>query len=187
MKKLFTIITVLLVAVTAGAQEYTLTDGAYDNKVVEQYEGADAATLYVRALEMLSDWAGSQAQSKVNIDVQDKQQGLVVYKGTLFIGFHKANMLCGWNVYADFTLKIKCKDGRAQISCHVPSATFEWTGDPATLTVPLANLYPEYNFKTQYRIKKSAAEWVPQIPPTFNKILSDLAQKMKTQNQDDDF
>ena len=104
MKKLLSITIMLLLTMIISAQEYSLTNGAYDNKVVEQYEGVEAGVLYVRALEALSDWAGSQSQSKVNIDVQDKEQGLVVFKGLLFVGFHKVNFMAGWNVYADFTL-----------------------------------------------------------------------------------
>ena len=85
----------LLMTMIVSAQEYSLTNGAYDNKVVEQYEGVEAGTLYVRALEALSDWAGSQSKSKVNIDVQDKEEGLVVYKGSLYIGYHKVNFMAG--------------------------------------------------------------------------------------------
>ena len=189
MKKLLSITIMLLLTMVISAQEYSLTNGAYDNKVVEQYEGVEAGVLYVRALEALSDWAGSQSQSKVYIDVQDKEQGLVVFKGLLFVGFHKVNFMAGWNVYADFTLKIKCKDGRAQVSCHVPSATFDWTAQqyPAKTTAPLGEIYPQYNHKSQYKIKKAAIEWAPKIPPLFDDIITSLAEKLKAQNQDDDF
>lgn len=189
MKKVFSISIMLLMSLTISAQEYSLTNGAYDNKVVGQYEGVEAGTLYVRALEALSDWAGSQSKSKVNIDVQDKEEGLVVYKGSLYIGYHKVNFMAGWHVYADFTLKIKCKDGRAQISCHVPTATFDWSAKqyPANTTVELGEIYPKYNYKSQFRIKKAAIEWAPQIPPTFDKIIASMAEKLKSQNQDDDF
>lgn len=189
MKKVISITIMLLVTMNINAQEYSLTNGAYENKVVEQYEGVEAGTLYVRALEALSDWAGSQSKSKVNIDVQDKEEGLVVYKGSLYIGYHKVNFMAGWHVYADFTLKIKCKDGRAQISCHVPTATFDWSAKqyPANTTVELGEIYPKYNYKSQFRIKKAAIEWAPQIPPTFDKIIASMAEKLKSQNQDDDF
>ena len=189
MKKLISITIMLLVASAINAQEYSLTNGAYDNKVVGQYEGVEAGVLYVRALEALSDWSGSQSQSKVNIDVQDKEQGLVVFKGLLYVGFHKVNFMAGWNVYADFTLKIKCKDGRAQVSCHVPSATFDWTAKqyPVNTTVSLGEIYPQYNHKSQYKIKKAAIEWAPKIPPLFDGIIKSLAEKLKAQNQDDDF
>lgn len=188
MKKVLSIAIMLLVAMTTSAQEYSLTNGAYDNNVVGQYEGVDAGTLYVRALEALSDWAGSQNQSNVNIDVQDKEQGLVIYKGSLYVGYHKFNYLAGWNVYADFTLKIKCKDGRAQVSCHVPSATFVWSGNQAIKeTAQLGDIYPQYNYNSQNKIKKAATEWVPKIPPLFDVIIASLAEKLKTQNQDDDF
>ena len=189
MKKLLSITIMLLLTMVISAQEYSLTNGAYDNKVVGQYEGVETGVLYVRALEALSDWAGSQSQSKVNVDVQDKEQGLVVFKGMLYVGFHKVNFMAGWNVYADFTLKIKCKDGRAQVSCHVPSATFDWTAQqyPAKTTAPLGEIYPQYNHKSQYKIKKAAIEWAPKIPPLFDDIITSLAEKLKAQNQDDDF
>lgn len=189
MKKLLSITIMLLMTMTISAQVYSLTNGAYDNKVVGQYEGVEAGVLYVRALEALSDWAGSQSKSKVNIDVQDKEQGLVVFKGSLYVGFHKVNFMAGWNVYADFTLKIKCKDGRAQVSCHVPSATFDWTAKqyPANTTVPLGEIYPQYNHKSQYKIKKAAIEWAPKIPPLFDEIIKSMTEKMKAHNQDDDF
>lgn len=189
MKKFTTLAIMLLVTMVTRAQEYSLTNGAYDNKIVGQYEGVEAGTLYVRALEALSDWSGSQSQSKVNIDVQDKEQGLVVYKGALYIGYHKVNFMAGWEVYADFTLKIKCKDGRAQISCHVPSATFDWSAKqyPANTTVQLGEIYPQFNCKSRYKIKKAAIEWAPKIPPLFDTIIASLAEKLKAQNQDDDF
>ena len=189
MKKVISITIMLLATMIINAQEYSLTNGAYDNKVVEQYEGVEAGTLYVRALEALSDWAGSQSKSKVNIDVQDKEEGLVVYKGSLYVGYHKVNFLAGWEVYADFTLKIKCKDGRAQISCHVPTATFDWSAKqyPAKETVQLGEIYPNYNCKSRLKIKKAAIEWAPQIPPIFDKIIEFMAEKLKSQNQDDDF
>ena len=189
MKKLLSISIMTLMVMTASAQEYSLINGAYDNKVIGQYEGVEAGVLYVRALEALSDWAGSQSQSKVNIDVQDKEQGLVVFKGMLYIGYHKVNFMAGWNIYADFTLKIKCKDGRAQVSCHVPSATFDWSAQqyPAKTTAPLGEIYPQYNHKSQYKIKKAAIKWAPKIPPLFDEIITSLAEKLKAQNQDDDF
>lgn len=118
--------------------------------------GVSSDKLYVRALEALSDWAGSQGKSKIGIDVQDKDEGLVVYKGRLNMGFHKVNFMAGWEVYADFTIKIKCKDGRAQVSANVPSLTFDWSFKqyPATETVPISAIYPEYNYKSSLKIKK---------------------------------
>lgn len=69
----------------------------YEKKEIITADSVKAGTLYVRTLEALSDWAGSQKRSKANVDVQDKDEGLVVYKGKLYLGFVKQNMLYGWD------------------------------------------------------------------------------------------
>ena len=105
MKKLLMTIALAASVMMASAQG-SIVNGAYENKVVREYPGVSAETLYIRALETLSDWAGTQAKSSINIDVQDKEEGLVVYKGQLYLGFHKSNPFHGWDALADFTLKI---------------------------------------------------------------------------------
>lgn len=182
MKKVL-LFAMLMVAMTAKAQ-VTLVNGVYEKKIVEQYDSVKADILYLRALETLSDWAGSQQNSKIGIDVQDKDNGMVVYKGSYYMGYHKANFLCGWETTADFTIKIRCKDGKAQLTCQVPSMTFNWTGEHATETVPLGELLPEYNHKGQLRIKKAALKFAPQIPDTFDAILAAIAKKMKQEVDD---
>lgn len=184
MKKIVLSFVMLLTALVAGAQE--LTNGVYEKKIVEKYDSVKADVLYLRALEVLSDWAGSQEKSKVGIDVQDKENGLIVYKGEYYMGFHKANFMAGWDVMAEFTLKIRCKDGRAQLTVTVPSMTFDWSAKrfPATETVPISHLLPNYNHKSSLRIKKSALEFAPQVPSTFDSILTAIANKMKAEVDD---
>jgi len=187
MKKVLSIAIMLLMVMTVSAQEQ-LINGAIEKKQVVMVDGVSADKLYVRALEALSDWAGAQGKSKIGIDVQDKDEGLVVYKGQLEMGFHKVNFMAGWEVYADFTIKIKCKDGRAQVSANVPSLTFDWSAKqyPATETVPISAIYPEFNYKPKLRIKKAAIEFAPLTPSMFDKIISSLAAKLQ-QEPDDDF
>ena len=187
MKKVLSIAIMLLAVMTASAQEQ-LINGVIEKKQVVMVEGVPADKLYVRALEALSDWAGSQGKSKIGIDVQDKDEGLVVYKGRLNMGFHKVNFMAGWEVFADFTIKIKCKDGRAQVSASVPSLTFDWSAKqyPATETVPISAIYPEYIYKSSLKIKKAAIEFAPLTPSMFDKIITLLADKLK-QQPDDDF
>ena len=190
MKKIILIFALVTINIVSFGQNYQLTNGAYDNKIVAQYEGVDATALYVKALEVLSDWSGSQKQSKINIDVQDKDQGLIVYKGSLYVGYHRTSKFLievGWNIYADFTLKIKCKDNKAQVSCHVPTVTFDWSAkeNPATTTVSLEEIYPEYICKTKYSIKKTAIEYAPKIPPLFDYVITQLANNLNKQTEDD--
>ncbi len=187
MKRLLSLTIMQLIVMTVIAQEQ-LINGVIEKKQVVVVEGVSADKLYVRALEALSDWAGAQGKSKIGIDVQDKDEGLVVYKGQLEMGFHKANFLAGWEVYADFTIKIKCKDGRAQVLAIVPSLTFDWSAKqyPATETVQISAIYPEYNYKSKLRIKKAAMEFAPLAPSMFDNIIASLAAKLQ-QQQDDDF
>jgi len=84
MKKVLLLMAMLIAGIAIQAQENLLTNGIYEKKVVVTVDSVKASTLYVRALEALSDWAGSQQRSKVNVDVQDKDEGLVVYKGQLY-------------------------------------------------------------------------------------------------------
>ena len=192
MKKIILIFALVMINITSFGQNYQLTNGAYDNKIVGQYAGVDASTLYVKSLETLSDWSGSQKQSKINIDVQDKEQGLIVYKGSLYIGYYSVTknflVAVGWNIYADFTLKIKCKDGKAQVSCHVPTLTFDWSADndPAEETIEFGKLYPQYNYKSPYRkIKQASIEYAPKIPPMFDNIITNLVNNLNKQSEYD--
>ena len=110
-----------------------------------------AQDLYVRALEVLSDIKGSNGKSSSQIDVQDKDAALVVYKGKIYEGFEYSSKFAGvvWDAYADFTLRIKCKDGKAQVTLTVPTMTFSFSGNPSIQTISLKELVP-YTYKGNY-------------------------------------
>lgn len=95
MKKLL-FISLLLVGLTGQAQTTLNESGVYELKVVEQYDSTKAATLYEQSLVALSDVVGSRDKSKTNIDVAEKDAGMIVYKGELYLGFKKVNMMCGY-------------------------------------------------------------------------------------------
>ena len=170
----------LLAAVTARAQG-EMKNGAYETKTVREIGNLTSEQLYVRTLEVLSDWAGSQNKSKVNIDVQDKEGGIVVYKGNYYLGYRKQNLLYGWDTFADFTLKVRCKDGKIQVSVSVPSMTFIWDATSEKYTEPLSAFYPDYTYKGKVLLKKASTEFAPQIPTVFdamvNKLADDIMQK----------
>ena len=84
-------------------------------------ENTSAAVLYGRAMEALSDWTGADGRSKAGIDFSDKDAGTVIYKGDYYLGFKKTILGAGWDRYADFTLKVRCKDGKAQVTVIVSS------------------------------------------------------------------
>lgn len=186
MRRLAILFALVLFEMTASAQARITETGIYEYKEVFTAEGVPAHTLYVRALEALSDWAGSQQRSKANVDVQDKDEGLVVYKGQIYLGFKKANLLCGWDGFADFTMKTKCKDGRIQITITVPSLSFYWSCGAENETAPFNEIYPEYKHKGKMAIKKAAQELVEQTFVEPYNAVKYIGSKI-TQPSDDDF
>lgn len=184
MKKVLLLFAIMM-AMNAYAQESILTNGVYEQKKVVEVYDKTAAQIYVRALEVLSDWAGSQSRSKANVDVQDKDEGLIVYKGRIYMGYGKANMLYGWDTYADFTLKVRCKDGKAQLTMTVPSMTFQWDADNSMCSMPLTDFLPDYNYKGDYKIKKAAQLYAPKVPSTIDNTVTTLALKIREKGDDD--
>ena len=123
MKRLITL-ALLLGSIAAGAQ--TLMElnhnGAYEYKDVVKIDSTTAQQLYDRAMMALNDLLGSE-NMKRNIDYNDRDAATIVLKGRQF-GWKKNYILgVGWDVYIDWVLKIRCKDGRAQVVCTVPSIT----------------------------------------------------------------
>lgn len=175
----------LAVAITLSAQEVQLTNGVYEQKVVVTADSVKAGTLYTRALEALSDWAGSQQRSKANVDVQDKDEGLVVYKGKLYLGYGKQNFMYGWDTFADFTLKVRCKDGRAQISVTVPSLTYYWTANNDEVTVPISEVLPTFQYKGKMLIKKASKALAPKVPQEVGIIIKTIGKRIANPVDDD--
>ena len=186
MKKVLLLLMMLIAGIAIHAQEKPLTNGIYEKKVVVTADSIKASTLYVRALEALSDWAGSQQRSKVNVDVQDKDEGLVVYKGQLYLGYGKQNFMYGWETFADFTMKVRCKDGKAQITVTSPSLSYYWTADNTTVTVPINEVLPIYSYKGKMLIKKASIALAPKVPDEFEKIIKIIGERI-CKNNDDDF
>ena len=86
-----------------SAQTTLNESGVYEMKEVVQVDGVNAQTLYLRALEALSDWTGTEGRSKFGIDHQDKESATIIYKGKDYLGFRRY-MMYGWYIFADFTL-----------------------------------------------------------------------------------
>lgn len=95
--------------------------GVYEQKRVVEVDGATASKLYSRAMEALSDWTGSDGRSKAGLDYCDKEEGIVTYKGEYYNGYRKLLLGAQMPFYTDFTMKVRCKDGRAQIIVTVSS------------------------------------------------------------------
>ena len=124
MKKVFLFFALVLAGLTAGAQDIELTpDGAYERKEVVTVDSVSAAVLYDRAMIALTDWTGPDGKARAGIDYQNQETHTVIYKGTFSLGFKNTFLGDGWHRYANFTLKVRCKDGRAQVTVTVGTMT----------------------------------------------------------------
>ena len=124
MRKVFLFFALMLAILTVGAQDIQLTpDGAYERKEVVTVDSASAAVLYDRAMIALTDWTGPDGKAKAGIDYQNQETHTVIYKGTFSLGFKNVFLGDGWHRYANFTLKVRCKDGRTQVTVTVGSVT----------------------------------------------------------------
>ena len=186
MKKLFLLL-MTLANLTAYAQTTLNENGVYELKVVEQYDSTKASTLYERSLVALSDVVGSRDKSKTNIDVAEKDAGMIVYKGELYLGFKKVNMMCGYETFANFTLKVRCKDNKIQYILTVPSLTMYWSCDLSiNESIPLNEIIPEFTHKGRlYYLKKGAVQFAETLNEDMNALQKAIVIKTKAAADDD--
>ena len=176
----------LLVGLSASGQVIELTDnGVYEKKEVVNVDNVKSSELFGRAMEALSDWTGPDGRSKAGIDYQDKESGTIIYKGNYYMGFRHVVLRAGWDMYADFTMKVRCKDGRAQITVTIPSMTGKYSANNTERTVPLSEIVKTINEKGKK--KRPTHEFLPQIPETATTLINAMSQRLKKEEDDDDF
>lgn len=124
-----------------GATSLPLTPGgAYEKQTVVAVEGASAAILFERAMIALSDWTGPDGKAQAGIDYQNAETHTVIYKGRFSLGFKNTFLGDGWYRFAEFTLKVRCKDGRAQVTATVPTMTAVYNRNGMTRQMSIKEL-----------------------------------------------
>ena len=91
----------------------------------------------------------------------------------------------GWDTFADFTMKVRCKDGKAQITVTAPSLSYYWTADNTTVTVPINEVLPQYNYKGKMLIKKASIALAPKVPEEIENIIKIIGDRICKSNDDD--
>lgn len=186
-KVLFLLLT--CAAMTANAQDIELNEqGAYERKEVVQVEGTTAATLYDRAMIALSEWNGPDGKSKAGLDYQNQETHTIIYKGTYYLGFKKI-LLTGWDRYANFTLKVRCKDGRAQLTVNVPTVTAIFQKNGAKRIFSLEEVLDIKEKSGKKRIER-IEDLVNRLKNNADALIAAMSEKLKggeTPSADDDF
>lgn len=190
MKKVFTFFAFLSIAMMAGAQtELQLNEkGEYERKEVVKVDSVSASALYDRAMLALTDWTGPDGKAQAGIDYQSQETHTVVYKGKFYAGARNW-MTTRINRYANFTVRVRCKDGRAQVTVNIPTltATVESTG--RTQTWNLGEAFKQVE-KTSGKRRERGEEAVNYITSTADNMLAAMTAALRgagTAGGDDDF
>ena len=88
-------------------------------------------------------------------------------------------------MYADFTMKVRCKDGRAQITITIPSITGKYSANNVERTVPLSEIVNTINEKGKK--KRPTHEYLPKIPEVAKTLIDAMKQRLILNGGDDDF
>lgn len=122
-RKIIILAAIVAFVVSARSQGIELTpEGTYEVKKVTEIDGVNAQTLYDRAVVALSDWTSASGKASAGLDIHDRDAGIIVYKGHEYM-WTKKQRRQEYDVFADFSLKVRCKDGKAQITSTIHSMT----------------------------------------------------------------
>jgi hypothetical protein len=171
---------------SVNAQESVMTDaGAYEVKGVVEVDSVNAGALYDRAMVALSEWTGSDGNSKAGLDYHDRDAATVIYKGKEYVSEKKV-LLDVIKSYAEFTLKVRCKDGRAQVTVTIPSvlSVSSKTGKNQSFTiVQLLNAVDKASGKKEQR----GEEYMEKLKKLGKELYGAMENRLKNGGDDDDF
>lgn len=188
MKQALLTFALLLATLTAGAQDIELTpDGAYEKKEVVTVDSVSSAVLFDRAMIALTDWTGPDGKAKAGIDYQNQETHTVVYKGRFYAG-SRSWMMTKIERYANFTVKVRCKDGRAQVVVNVGTITATVASNGRSQTMSIGKAIEELK-KTSGSRRERGEEAVAYITGTADNILASMKAALAVDGGggDDDF
>lgn len=186
MNKLLVLSLLLLSVGMVNAQDLELNEqGDYERKEVVQVDGVSAAQLYDRAMIALSDWTGSDGKAKVGIDYQNQETYTLIYKGTFYLGYKRV-IMNGWDRYGNFTLRVRCKDGKAQLTLTVPSVTGIYDKNGNTKVFGLQEVI-EGKEKAGKSKKERMEKLIEDLKNNADDIFAAMSNRLKNGGGDDDF
>ena len=186
MRKLLLLLSLVVISVNAQNIEINLTEnGAYEKKEVVKVDSTKAIILFERAMIALSDWTGPDGKAKAGIDYQEKETGTVIYKGRYSLGFKNTFLGDGWYRYAEFTLKVRCKDGRAQVTIIVPSITAIYNRNGMTRTNSVTEWLNAVN-KAKGAKHERGVKLMTDLTETADGLVYAMCERLKTGGSNDD-
>jgi len=185
-KKILFCAVAMMMQLSVMAQTIEVNEsGAYEKKEVVFVDSVSSGVLFGRAMEALSDWTGPDGKAKAGIDYQDKETGTVIYKGRYSLGFKNVFLGDGWRRYSDFTLKVKCKDGKAQVTVTVPTMTGVYNRNGMTRDWSVKELIDMVN-KQKGEKKERGEALLEDLIGTADGLVKSMCERLKV-GEDEDF
>ncbi len=177
----------VLFSLHTNAQQIEFTDAeSYEVKKVVEVPNSTTAQLFGRAMETLSDWTGPDGNAEANIDYSDKNAGTVIYKGVYDLGFKNIFLGEGWKRYGEFTLKIRCKDGKAQITMSTSSILGIYTKNGMKRRVT-ARRFAEEVYKCSGKKRERGDAILEHMVSYTSSIIEAMSNRLSTIKEEDDF
>lgn len=161
-------------------------DGAYERKAMVTVDSVSAGVLYDRAMMALSDWTGANGKAKAGVDYQNQETHTVIYKGRYSLGFKDVFLGTGWERFADFTLKVRCKDGRAQVTLSVPTVTGVYNSNGITRQATFGQLAKTVE-KSRGKKRERGLEMMRYLTGTADGIVAEMEEMLKGGESEEDF
>lgn len=187
MKKILLFVVAITLQLTGLAQEIVLNEsGAYEKKEVVEVDSVKASVLYDRAMEAVTDWGFDSELDKYGhgLGYHDRDAGTLVIKGSHKQGVKKV-LLTQWVRFIDFELKVKCKDGRAQITATVPTITAIYEHDGTTRVATLAKLKEQAQSASNKKQDK-VDDFMNDVVEYCDRMIALMSERLKNGNGDDD-
>lgn len=198
MKKVFMMMVLLAAALSVSGQDdmYTSDDvmddgsdhvevaNAYEKKVVVAVDSVSASVLFDRAMTALSDWAGAAGESKAGVDYQNQETHTVIYKGRYSLGAKSGILGASWLRYAEFTMKVRCKDGRVQVTVTVPSMIYQHSGRGNTVHYTYSDLAKKVAKSGKHKREKALLE---DLKDSADGLVESMAESLRGDDGEDDF
>lgn len=187
MKKLFCICIMCMTVLCSFSQTVKFDDekNLVLKEVVEVNKSKDA--LFEQVISTLVDLSPN-TNTHLKTEYHDINTGTVIYKGPLYLGFKKVNMMAGYNNYVNTIIIIKCKDNKYQVTIKATSMVLDWSvpEHPNKEEIDVCHVYPAYDgYKTTlYYTKKSIVEFGPEIPNNMISLFKYITTKLNTEEDD---
>ena len=147
-------------------------------------DSVKANELYNRAIRVLSAWNGPNGLNSGGIDVDDRETATVIYNGSMSVGFEETVYGEGWNRWIEFRLKIRCKDGYAQITSTLIQLVGQYSRRAVVRTFSMQDLKSMVE-GLRGKKREQGVEFIRKIVREAKTMARDIAEELLQEPEDE--